>query len=234
MIGQNVNRFTNLKKGANTIIVKDFNGIEFYIDFEIEEPEKLGVELVRKIDNYCENSPKGLLELKAKGGTPDYTFNWSNGKEGSKVTDLNFGSYSVKLIDKNNCELDTFFVMEPSQNFLRANLIDIATTCPESCDGKFVAVIQNGIAPFAIDWPDFPALGNQTEINDLCGNTSSTFRVTDSLGCVSISNLSTIKTPEPEIVTLADEIEVCPTSFQLDAYQFWAEKLNGLYLRVSN
>ena len=42
----------------------------------------------------------------SNGGTPEYTFNWSNGETEPNVSNLGMGSYSCTITDPNGCSFE--------------------------------------------------------------------------------------------------------------------------------
>jgi hypothetical protein len=48
--------------------------------------------------------------VSANGGTPPYTYSWSNGKTGGQQTGLAAGTYGVTITDKNGCKLEEYSV----------------------------------------------------------------------------------------------------------------------------
>ena len=62
-------------------------------------------------DESCIGQFNGQVEVFVSGGTPNYTYVWSNGGNSSVNLNLSTGDYVVNIIDDNNCIIsDTIFV----------------------------------------------------------------------------------------------------------------------------
>lgn len=61
----------------------------------------------------CEGNTDGAIQLYVAGGTPPYTFAWSNGATTQNLTNIGAGTYLVTITDANLCTKDTSFVLAP-------------------------------------------------------------------------------------------------------------------------
>ena len=52
----------------------------------------------------CSGGSSGSIDLSAAGGTPNYTYLWSNGATTQDITGLSPGTYTVTVKDANNCQ----------------------------------------------------------------------------------------------------------------------------------
>ena len=55
------------------------------------------------VDGNCSNNLQGSVSVSASGGTPDYTYAWSNGATTSSIEHLPAGPYSVIVTDAHSC-----------------------------------------------------------------------------------------------------------------------------------
>ena len=62
---------------------------------------------ISSTDEYCENN-NGSASTIVSGGLNPYSFIWSNGASNSSISNLNFGNYSVIVVDNNNCSNEAF------------------------------------------------------------------------------------------------------------------------------
>ena len=54
----------------------------------------------------------GQIELQVSGGTPPYTYAWSNGGQQSLLSGISAGGYSVIVMDSNACPMQEVFLLE--------------------------------------------------------------------------------------------------------------------------
>lgn len=98
-----VNIATNLPAGVYGITVIDDTDCEFELEAEIEEAPELDAQAVQLTTPDCNNPNGGSAEVLANGGTPIYSYNWSNGDSGSIIADVPSGFYQVTVTDESNC-----------------------------------------------------------------------------------------------------------------------------------
>tara|TARA_B110000444_G_C18791455_1_gene572654 strand:- start:399 stop:1580 length:1182 start_codon:yes stop_codon:yes gene_type:complete len=110
---------TNLKSDNLFIIVKDNNGCQYSDTINLTQPELLQLDLKLKPDTCSLN--KGYASAVVNGGTPIYTYSWSNGSIKSYSDNITEGNYNVIISDANGCEdIQTFDILNlpsPLANF---------------------------------------------------------------------------------------------------------------------
>lgn len=129
----------------------------------------------------------GAVTLIPSGGLSPYTYLWSDGAQTKDRTNLNPGTYTVTVTDKNSCTKETSFTITPSVPNLKISIADISmvSDCISEfiCDGAINIEISGGTAPYTYVWSkDGAIFSTQQDINNLCkGNYQLT--VTDASGC---------------------------------------------------
>ena len=115
----NSNIISNLKSDNLFIIVKDNNGCQYSDTINLTQPELLQFDLNLKPDTCSLN--KGYADAVVSGGTPIYTYSWSNGSINSFSDNISEGRYKVIVIDGNGCEkmksFDIYNLPSPLANF---------------------------------------------------------------------------------------------------------------------
>ncbi|MBK9336229.1 MAG: HYR domain-containing protein [Lewinellaceae bacterium] len=77
----------------------------------------------------CVDVPVGGISLTVSGGTPGYTYLWSNGATTKNLTNVPGGTYTVTITDTKGC-IETFSVVVPVQDNIPPTL-----TCPANATG---------------------------------------------------------------------------------------------------
>jgi hypothetical protein len=118
----------NLCAGTYEVSVTDAMGCVATENFLLSEPDSLDINLKSTKPPTCKNGCNGSLEIETFGGTGKVQYEWSSGGINPLIDSLCSGSYTVKVIDANNCALTKTFTVEyPPQ--LEINLGDSLTLC---------------------------------------------------------------------------------------------------------
>lgn len=92
----------NVGAGIHTLEVKLQDGSSVFFDAQLSEPKK-----ITATTTYPTNF---AATVTGQGGTPPYTYTWSNGKTGGAQTGLAAGTYGITITDKNGCKLEEYAV----------------------------------------------------------------------------------------------------------------------------
>jgi gliding motility-associated-like protein len=112
--GVGANVLNHLGEGDYTLTVNDENGCTMVFDFTITYPEEITFAELGVEPAYCRLFPfqsgNGVVYAAATGGTPDYTYEWTNMQTGATTDNttwggLNPGDYQIKITDDNGCIL---------------------------------------------------------------------------------------------------------------------------------
>jgi hypothetical protein len=105
--------FLNLGAGTHYIDVTDINGCLSNQIVTITEPNPLFVNAFStdiSCFGYCDGSAFSM----PSGGTPPYSYLWSNGNITDNISGLCAGAYVVNITDANNCvNIETVVISEP-------------------------------------------------------------------------------------------------------------------------
>lgn len=97
------NQATNLMAGTYDVIVSDVNGCSDSLSFIVSQPSLLEATVVSTIDGDCGVS-NGQINIEVTGGTPIYSFVWSDGNVNQNTTTAQSGLNTVVVTDQNGCE----------------------------------------------------------------------------------------------------------------------------------
>ncbi|MBA3901947.1 MAG: T9SS type A sorting domain-containing protein [Bacteroidetes bacterium] len=143
---QTGNTATGLTAGIYTITVTDLNGCESTDEVVIEEPTEIIAMASNIVNVNCFGGNNGAVTMTATGGIPPYNFVWLTGQNGTSITMLEAGIYSVTITDINLCDVnETVTITEPAQMdttvtvsgiTLTANITGTATFQWFNCGGS--------------------------------------------------------------------------------------------------
>ncbi len=188
--GETTPTATNLSPGNQTVTLTDVNGCEAVQSILINQPDSLDLTLVTTIDASC-SSCIGIAMITVSGGSPPYTFLWSNGATIEDATNLCSGVNSVLVTDGNGCTKSLNLTIGNSTSFGVVSLtVSNPISCNSVCDGATSLVLSGGQPPYTYQWSD----GQTTpQATGLCTGTY-TVTATDDNGC---SSGGTILVSEP-------------------------------------
>ncbi len=100
----------NLKVGTYQLWVSNEDQCTDSIVASINQPAPMKINLVDSLNGEC-GEASGYIEISADGGKAPYAFRWQNGSNNAKITDIDAGTYWVRVTDQNNCAYDTSFAI---------------------------------------------------------------------------------------------------------------------------
>ena len=130
--------------GAYTGTVWDASGCSFPTTVNLNEPEPLSVETFITHPS-CFGSNDGIIIPEGYGGTPPYTFSWTD----MNPEQLNAGTYTFQCTDANNCQSELAVeLVEPMELNFDA---DIIYSTPEGLGSIWIEPL-GGTPPYTISW----------------------------------------------------------------------------------
>ena len=158
-------------------------------------PQSISISLNPVVTDATCLQTNGSIISFGSGGTPPYTYAYSNGMSGQSITGLGAGNITVTATDANGC---TGYGYASVNSTTPINVTYAAT--PSSCTaatGTATLSISGGTAPYSIIWSTSPAMSGTTISGMPAGNYY--FTVTDANGCVrsgfaAIPSASTLNT----------------------------------------
>ena len=186
---------TGLCAGAYTVSVYDLNGCLQTSNVTITQPTVLVSSISNPTNISCFGGNNGSVQVVPSGGTPGYTFSWSNSQVTPSISNLIAGVYSVTVADLNGCTTTSQVTLtEPP--ILSVALSPINESCYNACNGSISPSITGGTGPYQYAWTNAQ---NTANINNLCVG-SYTVTVTDSHGCSIISSATISGPPSLQVV----------------------------------
>ncbi len=94
--------------GTYQVTVTDNNGCTASTAVTISQPSQL--DMTSSITHeQCPGYANGSIDISVSGGTPPYSYSWSNGSTTEDISGLSQGVYYVTVTDDNNCQMTNYF-----------------------------------------------------------------------------------------------------------------------------
>jgi len=184
-----------LSSGTYTVTVADSLGCEAVTTVTLTQPAALQINLqVEQVG--CAGGSDGQASAGVSGGTPPYSYSWSNSASGDAVSDLPIGSYSLDVTDANGCTASASFeVEEAAPIFVSADVE--AAACFGDRNGSISLSVSGGLPPYDYTWSTG---GSSSAINGLAAG-EYMVTITDAAGCEVVEELFV---PQPDSALNAD------------------------------
>jgi gliding motility-associated-like protein len=188
--GQIGNPASNLAAGAYSLTVTTVQNCDAVFNFVVTQPNELEAELETIAGITCRDEQTGILEVSANGGTPAYSYSWSNAATGASLTNLSAGTYTVTVTDANGCQaVDVAQLGNPEA--LAVDAISSGVACVGDANGSiqvsgFGGSTALGQYEYSLDsanWQSGNLFPNLT-------NGDYTVYVRDNNGCIATTDVS--------------------------------------------
>ncbi|MCC7507537.1 MAG: T9SS type A sorting domain-containing protein, partial [Saprospiraceae bacterium] len=188
--GATTEDLNNLTAGTYCVTVTDANGCTATTCATVTQPTQLQP-VAAATPTVC-GQATGSINLTVSGGTPGYTYVWSNGATTQDLANLSEGTYCVTITDANGCTTTTCATVTctpPNCNLTVSSAVT-SVSCFGGNNGSINIITTGGTAPLTYLWSN----GATTE--DLNNLTAGTYcvTVTDANGCTA-STCATVTQP---------------------------------------
>jgi len=138
------------------------------------------------------------------GGTPPFTYLWSNGATTATISNLTTGTYKAVVTDATGCK-DSLYTTVPQSITVNATLTATTATCVAN-NGTITAAATGGTAPYTYVWSNGATGATQA------GLTAGFYSVniTDANGCTGTAS-SSVSSLSPIVFTYTTTPSLCIT-----------------------
>lgn len=177
---------TNIPSGSYSVTVTDANNCSRVDLFSLTNISSINI--TKNITHVnCSGDNTGSINITTSGGTPPYTFLWSNSATTEDLTNITAGLYTISITDNAGC----IFIDNININQNPQLLISLINSSNEICgdaNGNIDVQITGGSGSYAYNWSN--GATTQDLVNISGGSYSLT--VTDGFGCTKTSNYNII------------------------------------------
>lgn len=142
----------NITSETYSVVVTDENNCMTTNSVVISQPLAPLSLTYTKEDVLCNGFNTGSVDLTVVGGTPGYTYNWSNTSNLEDVMNLFAGNYSVTVQDINGCAESEFLeIFEPLAPLSISSIIN-DVLCFGDSTGSVNLTTTGGTQPYTYSW----------------------------------------------------------------------------------
>jgi uncharacterized repeat protein (TIGR01451 family) len=184
---------TNLCVGSYSCTVTDANGCTQVLSAIVSSNYSF-TNTISFTQASCSNTYDGTATVNVSGGTPPFTYMWSNGATTPTITGLIPALYRVTVTETaSGCTQVSSITVTSVSGYIYVNFNAVHTPCA-SCTGSLTANVSGGIQPYTYQWSPNIGAGQGTNVaTDLCQGTY-TLTVSDDNGCTKTASQNIIAT----------------------------------------
>lgn len=240
--GQSAATITGLAAGAYTCIIHDANACSATVTAVVQGPSTALSIAFNSQNPGCTGTADGSITANGVGGTPNYSYSWSNGISGQTISNLSPGVYTCFISDAANCTNQQSVTLTQASGLSTATSSTPSSTAAST--GTATVSVSGGSSPYTYTWNTVPVQYTSTATGLPPGVYTCTIK--DANGCtrvvqVNIENgvgidnatmgLSSYQViPNPA----TDWLQVNAQLFQVDNIQISLYDINGQVVYVQS
>ena len=170
----------SLSAGTNQLMVIDVNGCVTNTSVVITNPNSPTITVTTN-SIICFGINSGAVNTSVIGGTPTYSYSWSNGANSSNISNLAAGTYTVIVVDVNNClTTQSASIAQPTSAIAMvvSNISNV--NCFGQNTGSANAIVNGGTPSYTYTW--LPVNNNTANLINASAGIY-TITVMDANGC---------------------------------------------------
>ncbi len=187
--------------GEYSLTITDAYDCSFTNTYFVFEPEAIEI-TGQSINVTCNGFDNGSINVFVAGGTPSYTYEWSNGSSNQNLQSLAGGTYTLTVTDGNACiQIASFEVVNPELITASFDVFDLL--CNGDDNGSIGVTPIGGTAPYYFAW------STGVFIQDLNNLTSGvyTITITDINGCQGVESVTLNEPAQIEITHVTSDYD---------------------------
>ncbi|MCC6461552.1 MAG: T9SS type A sorting domain-containing protein [Saprospiraceae bacterium] len=173
----------NLGPNTYTVTTTDGNGCTQTASATVTQPSQLVLTSSAE-DVRCNGDSNGAIDLSVSGGTPGYTYTWSNGSTTQDLNNLPAGTYTPTVTDAFGCTQQGNPITLTQPSAITAQTAVTSAGCAGATNGSVVLTVNGGAMGYTYLW------SNGSMAQSLVGVAANTYTVTitDAAGCTQTSS----------------------------------------------
>jgi gliding motility-associated-like protein len=207
-ISDTTQNITNKPAETYTILVTDDNACTATNTAVIKQPDAPLTSTLTGTDVNCYGGNDGTADLTVSGGTPPYSYFWTNGTNTQDQFTLFAGTYDVLVVDFNGCETQNSITINQPAAPITSNFVITNVRCFGESNGIADLSVAGGTPPYRYSWVNSDFVLSVT-VQDLINFPADTFTVTitDTNNCVLLDTAIITQPPLLEIALVGTNVK---------------------------
>jgi len=153
----------------------------------------------------CYGNSTGAVDFTITGGTPGYTYLWNDSSTTQDLVNIPSGTYSVTVMDSNNCSKSATITITQPAAPLTVSLTGTDVLCFGDSTGAVDLSVSGGTQNYTYIW------SNDSTSQDLINITANTYSVTvtDANNCIATASITIIQPAAPLATTISGINVLC-------------------------
>ncbi len=203
--------------GSYTVTVTDNGSCTASAIITVTQPAAALNPTQTHINVGCHGQSTGSIDITVTGGTPTYTYHWSNGQTTQDLSGIPAGVYTDTIHDSLGCTaLITVTITEPAVIVTLPATgsinVDDSISCYGNCDAQVSVTVVGGTPPYQYTWSTTNPGDTTLSIDSICAGPIDAI-ITDANGC--IANASTLVTQPDSLTSIAIADSVYPGGYMV-------------------
>ncbi len=177
---------SNFAAGAYSCTITDAFGCAAVANTTIQQPNQLLATATSTATTCGQNN--GGVTLAVSGGTPNYTYAWSNGATTATLSNVASGSYTVTITDTRGCTRTASATVATS-TAVSANATSTASASCGQSNGAATVAATGGVGNFTYLW------SNGATTQNLSGVAAGAYTVTVTSGSPNCTTIASVTIP---------------------------------------
>lgn len=140
---------TGLSGGTYTVVVTDDSSCTATLTVTVDQSPEIFLSIANVDDVTCNGAMDGGIDLTVAGGTPPFTFAWSDAANTTTedLTNVAGGTYTVSVTDANGCSTTAFGTVGEA-TALTVSISSTDVTCSGGTDGSLSVSASGGTGSY--------------------------------------------------------------------------------------
>lgn len=192
-----------------TISYQDYTAFVDIVVLPGDSSQALELLLLHKSNISCQDGEDGVINVGANGGTPNYSYSWSDGATGPIQYNLIAGTYIITATDaSNNSSILEVVLTEPEPIHIIVD--ELIPEMNGNINGQINISVEGGNGePYLIEWFKNGEFFSNSEDLDHLSNGEYLVIVTDSLGCTA-QEIITLGTTQASKINIKHQVKLHP------------------------